>query len=62
MYKVLSGIVQLGRYSHFKKKHHFFSKSFVLQGYHFCNHVIKSILSEAKLQADQDGTWYNSIG
>ena len=49
MYKILPCVVQLGRYSCVKMKHRFFSKSFVLLGCHFCNHMIKSILPEAEL-------------
>ena len=54
MYKVLPCIVQLGQYSFVKNIHRFFGKSFVLPSY-FYYHVIKSILSEAELRADQDG-------
>ena len=58
MYKISPCIVQLGRYSLVKKNHHVFGKSFVLPSFWntiFINHVIKPILSEAELRADQDG-------
>ena len=57
MYKVLPFIVQFRRYSFVKNNHRFFAKFsyYQVSGTPFYYHVIKSILSEAELYADQDG-------
>ena len=57
MYKVLPYVLKLERYNCVKKTHHF-RQIFCLikySGRHFSSHMIKSILSGAELQADQDG-------
>ena len=57
MYKVLPCVLKLERYSRVKKTH-FFRQIFRLikySGRHFCNYVMKSILSGAELRGNQDG-------
>ena len=56
MCKVLPCIVQLGRLQSWKEEASFLQQIFCItqfSGHHFHNHVIQSILSEAKLCAEQ---------
>ena len=57
MYKVLPYVLKLERYSRVKKTHRFLEIFYPIKhlGRHFSSHVMKSILSGAALQADQDG-------
>ena len=64
MHKVLPCVLKLERYSRVKKTHRFWQIFRLIKylGRHFCSHMMKSILSEANLHADQDGVWYSLIG
>ena len=57
MYKVLPYVLKLERYSCVKKTHRFLQIFRLLKylGHHFSSHIMKSMLSEAELRADQDG-------